>query len=372
MNLFYTGLGIARSLGDAGIPVIGLTARRSAYGNFTRHAKTVLLSGLPGRTGSAAHIFDRDGPGTGQPQRNLPDARRRFGVSGPVPIGAGAIFQPGDAGKRRFARVPGQMGNFAERAASRCGGAAQLEDRDNRGFKACNPGGRLPLYTKTPIGPLFGGKGATGRWLGPGRRLSLARRKSCFASTNSLPAPTPRAIVQEMVEGGDDHLLITACYMDRSSRCLGAFYAQKLVQIPEGFGTGCIVRSVDRPELLEPTIRLLQSIGFSGVAEVEYKWDSATGEYKLIEVNPRPWDQHRLGKACGVDLIYMAYCDHAGLAMPPATKASFRATSGSRTTPFSLPLSECSGASIQKRGPCCGRRAASEFLLFGPSPIHSP
>src|SRR5436309_8951044 len=41
MNMFYTGLGIARSLGEQGIPVIGLTAHRGIYGNFTRYAKTV-------------------------------------------------------------------------------------------------------------------------------------------------------------------------------------------------------------------------------------------------------------------------------------------------------------------------------------------
>ena len=38
MNMFYTGLGIARSLGEQGIRVIGLTAHRGIYGNFTRYA----------------------------------------------------------------------------------------------------------------------------------------------------------------------------------------------------------------------------------------------------------------------------------------------------------------------------------------------
>src|ERR1043165_9210904 len=41
MNLFYTGLGIARSLGERGVRVIGLTARHGIYGNFTRYAETV-------------------------------------------------------------------------------------------------------------------------------------------------------------------------------------------------------------------------------------------------------------------------------------------------------------------------------------------
>src|SRR5688572_26983581 len=39
MNMFYTGLGIARSLGEYGIPVIGITAQRPLYGNATRYAK---------------------------------------------------------------------------------------------------------------------------------------------------------------------------------------------------------------------------------------------------------------------------------------------------------------------------------------------
>src|SRR5690242_630851 len=39
MNVYYTGLGIARSLGERGVRVIGLTSQRGVYGNFTRYAK---------------------------------------------------------------------------------------------------------------------------------------------------------------------------------------------------------------------------------------------------------------------------------------------------------------------------------------------
>src|SRR5262245_27486437 len=38
MNMFYTGLRIARSLGARGIPIIRLSARGGIYGNFTRYA----------------------------------------------------------------------------------------------------------------------------------------------------------------------------------------------------------------------------------------------------------------------------------------------------------------------------------------------
>ena len=119
-----------------------------------------------------------------------------------------------------------------------------------------------------------------------------------------------------MVPGGDDCLVIAACYLDRKSNWIAGFNTQKLVQTPEQFGTGCIVQAVDRPELFVATTRLLQQMNFAGIAEVEYKWDAAKGEHRLIEINPRPWDQHRLGNACGVDLIYLAYCEHAELPMP--------------------------------------------------------
>jgi predicted ATP-grasp superfamily ATP-dependent carboligase len=42
MNMFCTGLGIARSLSEQGVRVIGLTSQRGVYGNYTRCARTVL------------------------------------------------------------------------------------------------------------------------------------------------------------------------------------------------------------------------------------------------------------------------------------------------------------------------------------------
>src|SRR5262249_9408734 len=70
------------------------------------------------------------------------------------------------------------------------------------------------------------------------------------------------------------------------------------------------------PDLLRTAAELLENMRFSGIAEVEFKQDVASLEYKLIEINPRPWDQHRLGNACGVDLIQIAYCDLAALPIP--------------------------------------------------------
>jgi predicted ATP-grasp superfamily ATP-dependent carboligase len=164
-------------------------------------------------------------------------------------------------------------------------------------------------------------QGDNWKLVGERKAIAIASKEELVAEYRSIARADKAALVQELVPGDDDSLVIEACYLDRNRKYAAGFEAQKLIQAPEGFGTGCIVQSVSRPELVEPTRRLLESMGFSGVAEVEYKRDSRTGEYKLIEINPRPWDQHRLGAACGVDLIYIAYCDHAGLPAPPHGEA---------------------------------------------------
>jgi predicted ATP-grasp superfamily ATP-dependent carboligase len=161
-----------------------------------------------------------------------------------------------------------------------------------------------------------------GNWelVGARKAIAVGGAADLRSEYRAIARADHRALLQEMVPGSDDNLVTAACYIDAHSRCLGGFQTRKLLQVPEGFGTGCIVQSVALPELMEPTVRLLQAMDYRGIAEVEYKFDSEAGAYKLIEVNPRPWDQHRLGNAAGVDLVYAAWCEHAGLPAPAGTQ----------------------------------------------------
>jgi predicted ATP-grasp superfamily ATP-dependent carboligase len=152
--------------------------------------------------------------------------------------------------------------------------------------------------------------------VGGRKAICISSNEELRAEYASIARADKRALLQEMVPGGDESLVVAACYLDRHSNRVAGFNIRKLVQVPEGFGTGCIVQATACPELMERTERLLRAMRFTGIAEVEYKWDAAKREYLLIEINPRPWDQHRLGKPCGVDLVHIAYREHAGLAIP--------------------------------------------------------
>ncbi len=315
MNMFYTGLGIARSLGEQDISVIGLTSQARVYGNFTRYAKTV---------------FCPD-------SRREPEALRDWLVSMGRNLGhRSVIFPTRDddlAFLDRFRRelqpyfiltIPESSvlhscldkwetylwAKQADVRTPQCWLIQGMKDIARVAEEAT-----FPCVLK-PVASRDWRMGGNWEIVGGRKAIGISTPEELLAAYTDIACANERALLQEMVPGGDDCLLIAACYLDRNSQWVAGFNTQKLAQVPEGFGTGCIVQTADRPELFEPTLRILQKMRFTGIAEVEFKWDASRGEYQLIEINPRPWDQHRLGKACGADLMLAAYYDHAGLSIP--------------------------------------------------------
>jgi predicted ATP-grasp superfamily ATP-dependent carboligase len=61
----------------------------------------------------------------------------------------------------------------------------------------------------------------------------------------------------------------------------------------------------------------VESIGFDGMVEVEFKFDPRDGKYKILDVNPRPWAWHRLSKAAGADFAYLLWKQKVGLDVSP-------------------------------------------------------
>jgi predicted ATP-grasp superfamily ATP-dependent carboligase len=315
MNLFYTGLGIARSLGEKGIPVIGLTAQRGVYGNLSRYVTTAhtadsrndpetLLSqmiALGERLGQRAVLFPtRD--------HDLVFIDRFRAALDPYYV---PVVPSSEALRRCLDKWETYLA--AKSAAVPVPKCVVIETAD--ALSHATQDIEFPCVLKPVAAHQW--RSANNWSLVGGRKAisvnSIEELMSAYAGIAAAGAPI---LVQEEVPGPDDSLFVVACYVDRQGRFQGAFNLQKLVQIPAGFGTGCIVQTADRPELVDRTERLLRTVGFTGIAEVEYKWDARCDDYKLIEINPRPWDQHRLGVASGVDVMYLAYCDCAGLGTP--------------------------------------------------------
>ncbi len=81
----------------------------------------------------------------------------------------------------------------------------------------------------------------------------------------------------------------------------------KIREHPIQLGTATFTKSLYNTTCHQQSITLLKALNFTGVCEVEYLRDPHTGEYKLLEINPRTWLWVGLAKACGVDYAKMIY-----------------------------------------------------------------
>jgi predicted ATP-grasp superfamily ATP-dependent carboligase len=120
-------------------------------------------------------------------------------------------------------------------------------------------------------------------------------------------------IVQEYIGGNDDNHYDLHVYMDRNSEPLGCLTGRKIRIYPAYAGTGCFVESLYSKELVDLGVDMLRKVGFTGLANFNFKKDPSTQEFKLLEINPRASSWNIMDSFCGVNLPFIAYADAAGI-----------------------------------------------------------
>lgn len=149
------------------------------------------------------------------------------------------------------------------------------------------------------------------------KALPVGNAAELLAVYDQVRGWAPQIIAQEWIEGGEDRLYSCNCYFDEAGQVLVTFVARKLRQWPPGIGTSASGEECRDDEVLDITLKLFGSIGFHGLAYLELKRDARTGRLGIIEPNiGRPTGRSAIAEAGGVELVYTAYCDAAGLALP--------------------------------------------------------
>lgn len=113
------------------------------------------------------------------------------------------------------------------------------------------------------------------------------------------------ALVQEYVPHGGERG-VYALY-DRETTLTGVVVQRRLRTNPPEGGPSTYRETVEDEALVDVADRLLSSLGWYGVAMVEFRVDERTGEPKLMEINPRLWGSLALSVYAGVDFPYMLY-----------------------------------------------------------------
>jgi predicted ATP-grasp superfamily ATP-dependent carboligase len=123
-------------------------------------------------------------------------------------------------------------------------------------------------------------------------------------------------IVQEIIPGPDTNHLKYNCYINSKGEIKAEFMLRKIRQHPIHFGVGSAVESIHDSSLLEVGRMLFSSIGYRGIGSAEFKLDDLDNKLKLIEINPRYWQQNYLTTASGLNIAYINYCDLMSLPIP--------------------------------------------------------
>ena len=119
-------------------------------------------------------------------------------------------------------------------------------------------------------------------------------------------------MVQELIPGRTEGLFSVGS-LCRDGELLAHVVVRRPRQHPMDFGHATTyAQTVNVPQLVEMTEKILTAMGHYGLSEVEFMLDSRDGKYKLIEINPRPWGWHSIAIGAGVDLPYLSYLDALG------------------------------------------------------------
>lgn len=124
-------------------------------------------------------------------------------------------------------------------------------------------------------------------------------------------------IIQRIIPGFDDHMYTFDAYLNKNSKVTHWATCQKFRQFPINFGASVYTGQKFVPELYEIGGRFLESIGYKGFGEIEFKKDAETGRFYLIEINTRTTNLNSLLFKAGLNMPYIAYRELVGEPMEP-------------------------------------------------------
>ncbi len=126
-------------------------------------------------------------------------------------------------------------------------------------------------------------------------------------------------VVQEWIEGPDSNIYFCLQYLARQGQVAGSFTGRKIRSWPPQVGgtASCVAAAEIHAELCAMTTRFFQATGVIGMASMEYKRDVRSGEFRMVEPTVGRTDyQEEVATLNGVNLPYAAWCSELNLPFP--------------------------------------------------------
>lgn len=312
-----TGLQSARILAARGVPVFGVVADRRHWGARTNACVEVVESPLSGPQLVAS--LQRLGPRLGRPAVLLPctDAsvwsvsRHRADLEEHfvLPLASHAVVD-----------LLMDKVSFARHAAASGLPVPRTEVLTGRGdAESAAAAVTYPCVLKPAV--------KSPGWLAhtSAKAFTVRDADQLLSVYDTVAGWAPVLLAQEWVPGPEEGLFSCNGYFGAGGNPLALFVARKVRQWPPEIGTSASGEECRNDEVRAATLRLFGEVGFQGLAYLEMKRDERTGRLLIIEPNVgRPTGRSAIAEAGGVELLYTAYCDAAGLPLPEAREQRYR------------------------------------------------
>ncbi|RKT87700.1 Predicted ATP-dependent carboligase, ATP-grasp superfamily [Saccharopolyspora antimicrobica] len=308
--LHHGGLGVIRSLGRAGVPVYAVHEDSLAPAAHSRYVRgRWLWSPDPGDAEAIRFGLMQLAQRIGRPAVLIPtdDAAAIFLAEHGDPLRMWFQFAqpPHDlprllAGKYTMYELCRRLGVPCAQARLIRGWDEALEFADRVGY---------PLVAKlaTPWRPT-GGKVRSTTIVEDSDELARIYRR-CDAVGGLM--------LQEFIPGGPEHDWFFHGYCDADSVCRPAFTGVKERSYPAHAGLTSLGRCEDNESLLSSATALLAKLSYTGIVDLDFRWDDRDQQYKLLDFNPRLGAQFRLFRdSAGLDVALASYLDLTGQPVP--------------------------------------------------------
>lgn len=317
LNVSLAGLGAIRSLGRAGVPVIGLDPDPGHAGFASRYC-TALQCPHPVHEPDALLAFLLDQgrklsqPGILSPasdafilfiSRYRHELEAYFRFSLPAPDVMEAIVD-----KRKLYAL-------ADRVGVPHANTVYPETMDD--VRRIAHELEYPAYIKPYHSHLW-------QVVFPdaGKGIKVFTPEELVERFDPILAAGVEVMVQSIIEGPATNVRTVYVHIGRDGEPLGVLTTRKIRQFPVEFGRGSIAETFRDPEFADLGLRFFRDIDYRGFGTIEFKRDDRDGLLKVTDLNPRWVKPINLPIDSGVNFPLLHYLDLAGVKLPP--RAGFR------------------------------------------------
>lgn len=286
-------LAAVRSLGEKGIPAMVCEETRWNLAGFSKYSRKNLLCPSPKRAPEEFYAWLKDGI-----------VKYQWGVLFPMDDDTMDIAQKHRDELEKLCKVPlppfhsyeitadkGETLDFIQRLGIGCPKTVIPSGRDE--LLALCSGLAYPLAVKPR-------KSSGAR----GIRI-VNNEEELLREFDRIHGSFPNPIIQEYIQGAEVYEI--GMLYNSGNRLKAHFIQRHLRRFPLEKGPSVVQESVFFPELLDTALKIMNSLEWYGIIDMEFLYDPENKRLYFMEFNPRFWNSLQMAIYAGVDFPWLLY-----------------------------------------------------------------